>query len=116
MTSTNRSVLSLKTDSKRVPIESHLQKDYTARRYARRAEFLARKSQELELKAQERTVGDIWDSIIKPTDEDMVNALTHLVIEIKKDTDDNSGSCCMSEVALYSVKHRSSRSTVTAKA
>ncbi|MDE9519810.1 hypothetical protein KKJ17_19390 [Xenorhabdus bovienii] len=54
-----------------------------------------------------RTTEEIWDSIIKPVDE--IDVLTQLMIGLKKDIkDDNGGSCCMSDVALYSTKQRAS--------
>ncbi|MBI6550703.1 hypothetical protein [Xenorhabdus lircayensis] len=108
MTNTNRSVLSLKQDSKKIPIKARPQTNYTARRYERRAKFLAKKNQELELKAQERSVGEIWDSIFNPVDE--IDVLSNLIVSLKKDIDnDNNGSCCMSEVALYSTQQRANR-------
>ncbi|MDC9598913.1 hypothetical protein [Xenorhabdus anantnagensis] len=55
-----------------------------------------------------RTTEEIWDSIIKPVDE--IDVLAQLMIELKKDIkNDNSGSCCMSEVALYSTKTKTRR-------
>ncbi|MDE9455428.1 hypothetical protein [Xenorhabdus bovienii] len=70
---------------------------------------LRRKQNRMEARAAApRTTGEIWDSIIKPVDE--IDVLTKLMIGLKKDIkDDNSGSCCMSDVALYSTKQRANR-------
>ncbi|BET97761.1 hypothetical protein [Xenorhabdus taiwanensis] len=86
-----------------------IRSDYAARRYERRAAFLAKKQQEAAQKLQSRSVEEIWDSIIKPVDE--IDVLAQLMIELKKDikNDNGSGSCCMSEVALYSTKTKSRR-------
>ncbi|PHM50153.1 hypothetical protein [Xenorhabdus sp. KK7.4] len=56
-----------------------------------------------------RTTEEIWDSIIKPVDE--IDVLAQLMIELKKEikNDNGDGSCCMSEVALYSTKTKSRR-------
>ncbi|MDE9537129.1 hypothetical protein [Xenorhabdus bovienii] len=70
---------------------------------------LRRKQNRMEARAAApRTTEEIWDSIIKPVDE--IDVLTQLMIGLKKDIkDDNSGSCCMSDVALYSTKQRANR-------
>ncbi|MDE9537852.1 hypothetical protein [Xenorhabdus bovienii] len=71
---------------------------------------LRRKQNRMEARAAApRTTGEIWDSIIKPVDE--IDVLTQLMIGLKKDIkdDNNSGSCCMSDVALYSTKQRANR-------
>ncbi|MDE9443804.1 hypothetical protein KKJ13_19945 [Xenorhabdus bovienii] len=83
-----------------------IRSDYATRRYERRAAFLAKK--QATQKLQSRSVEEIIDSIIKPVDE--IDVLTQLMIGLKKDIkDDNGGSCCMSEVALYSTKQRANR-------
>ncbi|MDE9541204.1 hypothetical protein [Xenorhabdus bovienii] len=81
-----------------------IRSDYATRRYERRAAFLAKK--QAAQKLQSRSVEEIIDSIIKPVDE--IDVLTQLMIGLKKDIkdDNNGGSCCMSEVALYSTKQR----------
>ncbi|WP_187651554.1 hypothetical protein [Xenorhabdus sp. TS4] len=85
-----------------------IRSDYAARRYERRASFLAKKQQGTQ-KLQSRSVEEIIDSIIKPVDE--IDVLTQLMVGLKKDIkdDNNGGSCCMSEVALYSTKTKSRR-------
>lgn len=52
---------------------------YSQRRYERRAEFLARKREEI--KTPSRSVEEIWDSIIKPVDE--TDVLASLVLSLK---------------------------------
>ncbi|MCC8379871.1 hypothetical protein [Xenorhabdus sp. PB30.3] len=56
-----------------------------------------------------RTTEEILDSIIKPVDE--IDVLAQLMIELKEEikNDNSNGSCCMSEVALYSTKTKSRR-------
>ncbi|WP_099143341.1 hypothetical protein [Xenorhabdus kozodoii] len=57
-----------------------------------------------------RTTGEIWDSIFgQPVDE--IDVLVNLMIGLKKDikSDTGSGSCCMSDVALFSTKTKTRR-------
>lgn len=56
---------------------------YSQRRYERRAEFLARKREEV--KTPSRSVEEIWDSIIKPVDE--TDVLASLVLSLKSAPD-----------------------------
>lgn len=56
---------------------------YSQRRYERRAEFLARKREEI--KTPSRSVEEIWDSIIKPVDE--TDVLASLVLSLKSAPD-----------------------------
>ncbi|OTA16540.1 hypothetical protein Xbed_03467 [Xenorhabdus beddingii] len=85
------------------------------RRLAKQNEYWDRKRAEYEAKPISRSVEEIWDSIIRPVDE--TDVLANLVIGLNKDIKDdgNSGSCCMSEVALYSTKHYSKKLAVTAR-
>ncbi|WP_319940309.1 hypothetical protein [Xenorhabdus littoralis] len=86
-----------------------------SRRLAKQMAFWDRKRAEYDAKPKSRSVGEIWDSIFKPVDE--IDVLANLIVSLKKDigNDNNGGSCCMSEVALYSTPHRSRKSTVTAR-
>ncbi|MBD1229245.1 hypothetical protein [Xenorhabdus griffiniae] len=79
------------------------------RRLAKQNEFWDRKRAEYEAKPKNRSVGEIWDSIFgQPVDE--IDVLANLFAQLKKDeSDNNSGSCCMSDVALYSTKTNSRR-------
>lgn len=56
---------------------------YSQRRYERRADFLARKREEI--KTPSRSVEEIWDSIIKPVDE--TDVLASLVLSLKSAPD-----------------------------
>ncbi|MDC9623966.1 MULTISPECIES: hypothetical protein [Xenorhabdus] len=70
---------------------------------------LRRKQNRMEARAAApRTTGEIWDSIFgQPVDE--IDALANLFAQLKTDaSDNNGGSCCMSDVALYSTKQRAS--------
>ncbi|MBD1229119.1 hypothetical protein [Xenorhabdus griffiniae] len=110
MANTDRSILSLKKrGDKKTPVKVKAQTAYTARRFKRRAEFLARKSQELGAKFQTRSVEKIIDSVVRVVDENEIYA--RLIVGLKKhvSSDNNSGSCCMSDVALYSTKTNSRR-------
>ncbi|MBE8597873.1 hypothetical protein [Xenorhabdus sp. BG5] len=107
MANTDRSILSLKkSGDKKTPVKVKAQTAYTARRFERRAEFLAKKSQELESKVQPRSVEQVIDSVVRSVDENDIYA--RLIVGLKKhvSSDNNSGSCCMSDVALYSTKTR----------
>ncbi|KMJ44683.1 hypothetical protein AB204_12980 [Xenorhabdus khoisanae] len=108
MANTDRSILSIKKGSdKKTPVKVKVQTAYTARRFERRAKFLAKKSQELESKFQSRSVEKIIDSVVKNVDENELYA--RLIVGLKKHVSDNSGSCCMSDVALYSTKTKTRR-------
>lgn len=57
--------------------------NYSQRRYERRAEFLARKREEV--KTPSCSVEEIWDSIVKPVDE--TDVLASLVLSLKSAPD-----------------------------
>ncbi|KLU17017.1 MULTISPECIES: hypothetical protein [Xenorhabdus] len=119
MANTDRSILSIKKNGdKKPPVKVKTQTAYTARRFERRAKFLAKKSQELESKFQSRSVEKIIDSVVRNVDENELYA--RLIVGLKKHvSSDSSGSCCMSDVALYSTKtkprRRSESGGVTAR-
>ncbi|WP_038193931.1 hypothetical protein [Xenorhabdus bovienii] len=121
MVNANHPVLALKgTDSKgkgSVPIKvkpttkkaAPPKKDNArSRRLAKQMVFWDSKRAEHEAKPKSRSVDRIVDSVVRVVDENHIYA--RLIVELKKDmhSDNNGGSCCMSDVALYSTKQRAS--------
>ncbi|WP_387468283.1 hypothetical protein [Photorhabdus sp. RM323S] len=81
------------------------------RRYIARGELIARKAAEAE--GNQRSVDEIIDSIIKPVDE--TDVLANLIIALKSnDKPEITGSHCLSNTFLYSVKNKKS-SNITAR-
>ncbi|MDC9599032.1 hypothetical protein [Xenorhabdus anantnagensis] len=80
-----------------------------SRRLAKQMVFWDSKRAEHEAKPKSRSVDKIVDSVVRVVDENDIYA--RLIVGLKKDmrSDNNSGSCCMSDVALYSTKTKTRR-------
>lgn len=63
----------------------------------------------LGLNKKSRSVAEIFDSIIKPVEEPSLDSLAHLIVNLKKDVNSGSGSCCMPTTAMYSTKRFNSK-------
>ncbi|WP_340608051.1 hypothetical protein [Xenorhabdus bharatensis] len=80
-----------------------------SRRLAKQMAFWDRKRAEHEAKPKSRSVSRIIDSVVRIVNENDIYA--RIIMELKKyvSSDNRSGSCCMSDVALYSTKTKSRR-------
>jgi hypothetical protein len=79
-----------------------------SRRLAKQMAFWDRKRTEHEAKAKRRSVERIIDSVVRNVDENDIYA--RLIIKLKKHVSSNdSSSCCLSDVAIYSINNRSPR-------
>ncbi|WP_426576305.1 hypothetical protein ACP179_17640 [Xenorhabdus stockiae] len=80
-----------------------------SRRLAKQMAFWDRKRAEHEAKPKSRSVSRIIDSIVRIVNENDIYA--RIIMELKKyvSSDNGSGSCCMSDVALYSTRTKSRR-------
>ncbi|MBD2816519.1 hypothetical protein ID850_17625 [Xenorhabdus sp. Flor] len=111
MANANRPVLSLRrgSDKNSISITVRSKKDNAkSRRLAKQMAFWDRKRAEYDAKPKSRSVEEIWDNIFNPVDE--IDVLVNLIVSLKKDiSNDNNGSCCLPNAALYSTKNKTPR-------